>query len=82
MRNRKYTAAGHTVTLREDDGVLYIGRDGEEEPCDNVREAAVSIGMLVGDFILEDIMAEAVAEGWDYIWGTRKVTAHEQSSTF
>ena len=78
MKSRTYKVGLHSLSLSEDNGTITVLEDGRGPFIyTNGREAAVSIGDTVGDWITKFILAEAASEGLD-IW---KGLKNEQSST-
>ena len=68
MRKRVYKLGVHSLTVSENGGLLTVEEDDRKPVIfDNVREAAVSIGDTVGDWITKSLLAEAASEGLD-IW--------------
>lgn len=68
MKTRTYKVGLHSLTVKEQDGIITSIKDGSEAVTyDSIREAAASIGDTVGDWITKSILAEAASESLD-IW--------------
>ena len=68
LKSRTYKVGLHSLTVKEQDGIITSIKDGSEAVTyDSIREAAVSIGDTVGDWITKSILAEAASESLD-IW--------------
>lgn len=68
MRTRTYKVGLKSLEVSESNGIITTTLNGAEPiSFDDVREAAVSIGDTVGDWITKSILAEAASEGLD-IW--------------